>query len=130
MKMAVFWVVAPCSLVEVCRCSKGTCSLHHQADEKAAREESVLIPQFLASGLLNALITEAANTSETSVNSYQTTRRSNLADIHLHTRRREDLEPHSRSIILFPRTSFAFFYVQLQGNTGAHSGKTEQCQIL
>jgi hypothetical protein len=30
MKMAVFWVVAPCSLVEVYRRFRGTCCLHHQ----------------------------------------------------------------------------------------------------
>jgi hypothetical protein len=33
MKMAVFWVVAPCSLVEVYRRFRGTCSLHHQGDD-------------------------------------------------------------------------------------------------
>jgi hypothetical protein len=30
MKMAVFWVVAPCSLVEVYQHFRGTCCLHHQ----------------------------------------------------------------------------------------------------
>jgi hypothetical protein len=35
---------------------------------------------------------EAANTSETSVNFYQTTRRNNPEDNHLHIRRRKDLE--------------------------------------
>jgi hypothetical protein len=30
MKMAVFWVVAPCSLVEVYQCFRGPCCLHHQ----------------------------------------------------------------------------------------------------
>jgi hypothetical protein len=38
MKMAVFWVVALCSLVEVYR------YLHHQGDEWAAREESDWFP--------------------------------------------------------------------------------------
>jgi hypothetical protein len=33
MKMAVFWVVAPCSLVEVYQRFRGTCCLHHQGDE-------------------------------------------------------------------------------------------------
>jgi hypothetical protein len=33
MKMAVFWVVALCSLVEVYRRFRGTCCLHHQGDE-------------------------------------------------------------------------------------------------
>jgi hypothetical protein len=30
MKMAVFWVVVPCSLIEVYRRFRGTCCLHHQ----------------------------------------------------------------------------------------------------
>jgi hypothetical protein len=33
MKMAVFWVVAPCSLVEVYQRFRGPCRLHHQGDE-------------------------------------------------------------------------------------------------
>jgi hypothetical protein len=33
MKMAVFWVVAPCILVEVYRLFRGTCCLHHQGDD-------------------------------------------------------------------------------------------------
>jgi hypothetical protein len=32
-KMAVFWVVAPCSLVEVYQRFRGPCCLHHQGDE-------------------------------------------------------------------------------------------------
>jgi hypothetical protein len=32
MKMNVFWVVAPCSLVEVYRRFRGACCLHHQGD--------------------------------------------------------------------------------------------------
>jgi hypothetical protein len=36
---------------------------------------------------------EAASASETSVN-YQTTRRNNIEDSHLHTRRRENLKSH------------------------------------
>jgi hypothetical protein len=31
--MAVFWVVAPCSLVEVHQSFRGPCCLHHQGDE-------------------------------------------------------------------------------------------------
>jgi hypothetical protein len=53
-KMAVFRVVAPCSLAEVNRRFRGTCCLHYQG----------------------AMMMEAA-TSETSVNFYQTTRRCN-----------------------------------------------------
>jgi hypothetical protein len=32
-KMVVFWVVAPCSLVEVYQRFRGPCCLHHQVDE-------------------------------------------------------------------------------------------------
>jgi hypothetical protein len=67
MKMAVFWVVAPCSLVEVYQRFRGTFWLHHQG---------------------------AASTSEMSVNFYQTTRRNNPEDRHLHTCRREILKSH------------------------------------
>jgi hypothetical protein len=31
--MAVFWVVAPCSLVKVYQRFRGPCYLHHQGDE-------------------------------------------------------------------------------------------------
>jgi hypothetical protein len=40
---------------------------------------------------MKAVMMEAANTSETSVNFYRTTRRNNPEDSHLHTRRRENL---------------------------------------
>jgi hypothetical protein len=33
MKMAVFWVVAPCSLVDINRCFRGACCFHHQSDK-------------------------------------------------------------------------------------------------
>jgi hypothetical protein len=64
LKMVVFWVVAPCSLVEVYR-------------------------RFLVIALM-----ETASTSETSVNFYQTTRRYNPENSHLHTRRREYLKSY------------------------------------
>jgi hypothetical protein len=32
MKIAVFWIVAPCSLVDVYRRFRGTCCLHYQGD--------------------------------------------------------------------------------------------------
>jgi hypothetical protein len=41
-----------------------------------------------------ALMMEAANTSETLVNVYQTTRRYNPEDSHLHTHRRENLKSY------------------------------------
>jgi hypothetical protein len=58
MKMAVFWIIAPCSLVEV---------YHRQGDD-------------------GRLMMEAASTSEMSVNFYQTARRNNPEDSHLHQR--------------------------------------------
>jgi hypothetical protein len=60
-KMAVFWVVVLCSLVEVYRSFRGSCCLHHCAMMKAARISEML------------------------VDFYQTTRRYNPEDSHLHT---------------------------------------------
>jgi hypothetical protein len=83
MRMTVFWVVAPCSLVEVYRRFIGACSLHHQGDRP-----------------------------ETSVNFYQTTRHNNPEDSHLHTHRRENLESHketNESHLLSVR-NFSSFY--------------------
>jgi hypothetical protein len=62
--MTVLWDVAPCRLVEVYRRFRDACCFHLQS--------------------LFALMMEAASTSETSVNSYQTTRRNIPEDIHLH----------------------------------------------
>jgi hypothetical protein len=52
-----------------------------------------------------ASIIREMNTSETSVNFYQTTRRNNPEDSHLHTRRRENLKYHIyyKLIILWNR---------------------------
>jgi hypothetical protein len=60
-KIAVFWIVAPCSLVEVCRRFRGVCCLIRPI----------------------TVVMEAADTSETSVNFYRTTRRNNPEDSHL-----------------------------------------------
>jgi hypothetical protein len=59
--MAVFQVVATCSLVEVYRRFRCAWCLHHQSND----------------------LIEAASTSETSVNSYQTTQRNKTEDRHL-----------------------------------------------
>jgi hypothetical protein len=72
-KMTVLWVVAPCSLVKFYRRFRRVCCLHHQGDD---------------------LMIEAASTSEASVIFYQTTRRDNPEDSHLHIRRRENLKSH------------------------------------
>jgi hypothetical protein len=66
-KMVVFWVVATCSLVEVYQRFRGPCCLHNQG---------AIIRAI-------ALMMEAARTSETLVNFYQTTRRYNPEDSHL-----------------------------------------------
>jgi hypothetical protein len=48
---------------------------------------------------LFALMMEAACTSEGSVNFFQTTRRNNPEDSHLHYRRRENLKSHKSDIV-------------------------------
>jgi hypothetical protein len=59
--MAVFWVVAPCSLVEDNQCFRGACCF-----------------------IIRVVMMEAANTSETSVNFYQATRRNIPEESHFH----------------------------------------------
>jgi hypothetical protein len=61
MKMAVFWVVAPFTLVEVYQRLRGPCCLHHQGDEYSSPFETL-------------------------VNFYQTARRYNPEDSHLLTK--------------------------------------------
>jgi hypothetical protein len=73
--MAVFQVVAPCGLVEVYQRFRGPCRLHHHAP-----------------------IMEAARTSETLVNFYQTTRRNNPEDSHLQMNPLHILAPYLRHI--------------------------------
>jgi hypothetical protein len=72
MKMAVFWVVAPCSLVEVYQRFTGPCYLHyhHGATTQKMMDD-------------DQMMMEVATTSETLVNFYQTTRRYNPEDSHL-----------------------------------------------
>jgi hypothetical protein len=48
---------------------------------------------------LVALMMESASTSKTSVNFYQTTRRNIPEDIHVHTRRRENLKSHQHECL-------------------------------
>jgi hypothetical protein len=53
----------------------------------------------LAACTIIALVMEAASTSETSVNFYQSTRRNNPKGSLLHTRRRENLKSHNENIV-------------------------------
>jgi hypothetical protein len=76
---AVFWVVAPCNLVEVYRRFRGACCLHHQGDDSVKKMSHR---------------PDDGGMSETSVNFYQITRRNNSEGSHLYTRRRENLKSH------------------------------------
>jgi hypothetical protein len=76
--MAVFWVLAPCSLVEIYQRFRGPCCLHHQGDDYS---------------------------SETLVNFYQTTRRYNPEDSHLRTNRRENIKSYM-SCVCLPESSY------------------------
>jgi hypothetical protein len=75
MKIAVFWVVAPCSLVEVYQRFRGACCLHHHRRP-----------------------VDEASTSETSVN-YQITRRKDPENNHLHTCSRKNQKSHTTVFI-------------------------------
>jgi hypothetical protein len=48
------------------------------------------VSEVCAASIIRAMMMEAAHTSETSVNFYQTTRRYNPEDSHLNSRRREN----------------------------------------
>jgi hypothetical protein len=56
--------------------------------------DSYISNRFLTRGLLITLMMEAARTSETLLNFYQTTRCYNPEDSHLHTYRRENLKSY------------------------------------
>jgi hypothetical protein len=90
--MAVFWVIAPCSLLVVYNVSE----------------------VFAAS--IIALMMKAARASQTLVNFYQTTRRYNPEDSHLRTHRREKLKSDfynqfglcGAGLLVFP---FVIYYI-------------------
>jgi hypothetical protein len=54
---------------------------------------------------------EAANTSETSIHFYQTTRRNISEDSHIHIRRRENLKSHN---VYLPYLQIKIKYFQLE----------------
>jgi hypothetical protein len=78
MKMTAFWDIAPFSFVEVYIRFRGAYCLHHQ---------------------LIVLMMDAVNTSETSVDFYETTRHNIPEGYHLHIRRRENVKSNFRNII-------------------------------
>jgi hypothetical protein len=49
--MAVFWVVAPCTLVEVYQCFRGACYLRHQGNDDEGSKHlwniSKLLPDYM-----------------------------------------------------------------------------------
>jgi hypothetical protein len=50
-KMAVFWALAPCSLVEVNQRFRGPCRLHHQGDDGGSKDlwkVGKLLPDYTA----------------------------------------------------------------------------------
>jgi hypothetical protein len=53
--MAVFWVVAPCSLVEVYQRFRGTCCLHHQGDGAPSSRKVAFNVTFLSKYLCKLL---------------------------------------------------------------------------
>jgi hypothetical protein len=55
-----------------------------------------------------ALMMEAASTSEMSANFYQTTRRNNPEDSHLHTRRRENISSHMEAVCISETLVFTY----------------------
>jgi hypothetical protein len=56
-----------------------------------------VVPASIISSMI-ALMMEAASTSETLINFYQTTRRNNPEDSHLHTRRPENLKSYNEKV--------------------------------
>jgi hypothetical protein len=77
MKMAVFWVVTRVVWLKFTNVSE----------------------VLAASIIIIALIMDAASTSGTSVNFYQSTRHYNPEDSHLHTRRRENLNSYINFLV-------------------------------
>jgi hypothetical protein len=51
MKIAVFWVVAPCSLVEVYQRFRGPCCLHHQGESQKTAIFIIIYMSFSSSCL-------------------------------------------------------------------------------
>jgi hypothetical protein len=100
--MAVFWVVALCSLVRVYRSFRGACCLDHHGNDRC----------------IIALMMEVASTSKTSVNFYQTTRCNNPEDSHLHTRYYENLKSHKLQLTFYLQIVYnhILYYLNTRGS--------------
>jgi hypothetical protein len=57
--MAVFWVVAPCSLVEVYQRFRGPCCLHHQGESQPRRQPSSYSPPWEPQILLSKSLAQS-----------------------------------------------------------------------
>jgi hypothetical protein len=85
---------------------------------------SYISNRFHARSLIIALMMEAARTSETLVNFYQTTRRYNPGDSHLHTQLRENLKSYLWSMLNGRPVLYA------QNCAGAKNLKTTLCMHI
>jgi hypothetical protein len=72
----------------------------------------------LGASIIIVQMMEAANTSETSVNFYQTTRRNIPEDGHLHTRRRENLKFHLKLVCFLGCLEMVYQLYGLSRNVG------------
>jgi hypothetical protein len=71
MKMAVFWVVAPCSLVEVYQRFRGPCCLHHRPDDGDSKDlwnVGKLLPDYTVHMKTAIFILTAVRTSNPTKN--------------------------------------------------------------
>jgi hypothetical protein len=85
MKMAVFWVVAPCSLVEVHQRFRGPCCLHHQGDVLGSGGIYVGLEEGKAEGVgiaTSVLKIETVCSSKTLVSTCKSTWRHNPEEHH------------------------------------------------
>jgi hypothetical protein len=122
MKMAVFWVVAPCSLVEVCQRFKGNCCLHHQwarqADLKFAPYSTVeeLLSKVCTYCRQDSLHRRAARRK---VCAHSKTRRITHAQVGFESAIRTGSVPYS-AYVIGPQDSFLKLYLLLTTATRRH----------
>jgi hypothetical protein len=73
--MAVFWVVAPCSLVEVFQRFRGSCCLHHLLHGATTQKTAVNVDPACGCWLRSAHMMETVCSSETLATQLTSTRR-------------------------------------------------------